>query len=449
MIRIFRVYLYFGIVFVRFYYHYKFRIKSAPSEEGEKKTSELWRSVGMQTARILANLGGIYIKLGQFLSNAVHLFPDEFLEPLQSLQDKVPPSPYSVMKERFVQEWNAEPQDIFEDFNFDPIASASTAQVHKATYQGMSVAVKVLYPGIETSFQRDMKAIYRILRWIDSLVFPIPYEDIYKQLYDLFCQEIDLNLELKNMEQARYLLRKDHSIIIPSVIRELSTGKILVTEFIQGEKWNQVAQVKSPVEPKSYYVEILIRTYIKMIFHFQFFHADPHPGNIFITKDGRICFLDFGAVGRIREEDEAALVMIFHSVLQGKPSGILEGLELMNVLDDTIDRGEILGLIEYTIQRIQNIVGSLENFRNIRLEPGEFREDLEYIRKMKTGLRDLVRALKLPPHYVSLQRTADLLIGTIAWVDPFRSVFEYSEKPFRDIVLSGNLFPWRVISSND
>lgn len=442
LIRVIRAYWFFFQEAIRLLYYFRYEKKRLSTKEEPERTARVWEKTGERSSRFFSRLGGIYIKLGQFLANAAHLFPDEFLKPLQGLQDSVPPRSIETMRKRFIQEWNRHPEEVFETFDPSPLASASTAQVHRATYRGREVAVKVLYPGIEKSVQRDMGAVFHVLKWMHRLVLPFPFEEIHKQMSDLFQEEMDLGQERENILKMSYLFREDSEVVIPRVESEISTKAILVTEFIRGKKWIFAPKVSSAKDGKSPYVKILIRIFLIMIFRFRFFHADPHPGNIFITDSGKICLLDFGAIGRIEEEEEESLVMILQSAMEGNSQGILDGLERMGVLGESMDREEILGLIDYSVGRIRNIVGDIDQFRNIRLDPEGIRKDLEFIKNMKTGLRDLVRALHLPAHYISLQRTADLLIGNIAWVDPYRSVFDYAEEPFRTIILRERLLPW-------
>ncbi|MCC5814538.1 MAG: AarF/ABC1/UbiB kinase family protein [Leptospira sp.] len=442
MIRTLSAYIFFVKLGIKLFIYFKWTRAKLSQQEESERTSQIWSLVGQRCYTKFLKLGGIYIKLGQFLANAAHLFPDEFISPLTGLQDQVPPKEYPVISKRFRSEMNMEPEEIFDTFEKIPIASASTAQVHRAVYKSKQVAVKILYPGIESSVRKDMKIIFHVLKLIHKFIFPFPYADIHRQMDQLFLQEMDMNLERANLKKMAWFLKDEPKIFVPRVIGNFESRGILVTEFIEGKKFSQVQPVTSKREGLSIHIELLIRAYMLMVFRFRFFHADPHPGNMIVTEQNHLYFLDFGAVGWVNENEEKSLIRIFKAAMDHDSKGILDGLESMGVLTESIDKEEILRLIEYSLDRVKNIVGTIENFRNINISELDIESDIQFIKSMRTGLKDLVRALQPPDNYIALQRTVDLLIGNVALIDPYHSVFDYAEKPFRSLILKERFFPW-------
>jgi predicted unusual protein kinase regulating ubiquinone biosynthesis (AarF/ABC1/UbiB family) len=400
MIRTLSAYFFFLRLGLKIFIYFKWIRPKLSGQEEDKRTSQIWQLIGLRCYTKFLKLGGIYIKLGQFLANAAHLFPDEFITPLTGLQDQVPPKNYSTISKRFRDEMNMEPEEIFDSFEKKPIASASTAQVHRAVYKSKNVAVKILYPGIESSVKKDMKIIFYVLKIIHKLIFPFPYQDIHRQMDQLFRQEMDMNLERANLKKMAWFLKDETKIFVPKVIGNFESKGILVTEFIEGKKFSQVKPIESKQEGLSIHIQLLMRAYMLMVFRFRFFHADPHPGNMIVTDDNHLYFLDFGAVGWVNENEELALIEIFKSALEQNSKGILEGLDSMEVLTESTDREEILRLIEYSIERVKNIVGNIDNFRNIKIGSLDIESDIQFIKSMRTGLKDLVRALQPPDNYI-------------------------------------------------
>lgn len=442
MIRSFKAYIFFIIIGIRLYFYFKWVKPRLSRKREEHATAKLWTNIGEKSRQRFLKLGGIYIKLGQFFANAAHIFPEEFITPLQELQDRVPPLAFEKIIKRFYIDWNCHPDEIFESFDRTPIASASTAQVHRAVYKSKSVAVKILYPGIEAQVKDDLRIIGYILKLIDRFIFPIHYKQIHEQLANLFLPELDMNSERKNIQKMEWFFRNEENLIVPKIVGTFNTTGILVTEFIDGVKFNQLPRIQSKTSQKSESINLLVKAYLLMVFRYRFFHADPHPGNLIVTHDRKLCFLDFGSVGIIHEKEEKSLIQIFEAALNQNPTGILNSLDAMGVLQEDVDRSEVLRLIEYSLERISGIMQSMEKFQNLSSSGIDWESDIAFLKSMRTGLKDLVRALKPPDNYVALQRTIDLIIGNTALIDPYHSIFEYAEEPFRRLILKERFFDW-------
>ncbi|WCL47990.1 ABC1 kinase family protein [Leptospira sp. GIMC2001] len=426
---------------ISFFILHRIQRKFIEESEFQKLNKLAWSNTGLETKKLFLNLGGIYIKLGQFFSNSAHILPEEFILPLQDLQDRVPSHEYKEIEKRFQMEFGKSPIDLFENFSEIPIASASTAQVHKARYKNRDVAVKVLYPDIEKLVNSDLKTIFKIMKWFNIFLIAFPYKEMHAQLTELIIQEMDLSCERKNIIRMRELFSSEEDIIIPEPIMDFQSSKILVTEFIDGCKLSEHAPNPNQNAQKSKPIEILIKSYILMVFQFRFFHADPHPGNLLVTPDGKLCLIDFGAVGNISETQKTALEKILVSAMNRNYYGVLDGIEMMGILKSSTDRSKILEIIKYSLEKMKSFLADTDFYRNISLDKFNIQADIQFLRGIQTSLSDLIRELNLPSNYISLQRVLSLLVGNIAILDPYRSIFEYTEKPFMIFVAKTN--PWK------
>ncbi|MCZ8237532.1 MAG: AarF/UbiB family protein [Leptospiraceae bacterium] len=430
-------YLFSFFIAIQLYFHYTIYKKFLNERSFELATKNKWSKISIQTKNKILNLGGIYIKLGQFLSNLNHLLPEEFIEPMQELQDRVPSKSYLEIFKRLELELGMSPEKFFDFIDKQALASASTAQVHFGRYKGRDVAIKVLYPGIEESILKDLKVIYHILKWINNLLISFPYQELFDQLHSLVQQEMDLSLERANTIEMRELFKNDPHIRIPLTLLDLPTKSILVTEFIYGLKITDPKFLAKNQKEKSTIADHLIQAYIKMVFRFRFFHADPHPGNFIIEPDGKICFIDFGAVARITPQEEEALVMILSSSLRSDYQGMVQGFDYLGILKPQTNRKNLIAIIEYSMQKMRRILSNIESFQNISLDVLNLKEDKIFLKKIQTSIHDLIAELNLPANYISLQRVLAQLVGNLALLDPNKSIFDYSERPFRELVLNG------------
>jgi ubiquinone biosynthesis protein len=371
-----------------------------------------------------------------------HFLPEEFTRPLSELQDQVPSIPYEKIRSRFQEEWTLPPDQLIENFARTAVASASTAQVHTGYYRKKKVAIKVLYPGIEDLIQKDLLTIYRISLLISKLLLEFPYKEFFQQLKELVEKETDLRYEQQNILKMKDLFHSHKRIHIPEVIRELSTGKILVTEFIEGKKINESQGPNTHGREKSEVLNLLVESYILMVFEFRFFHADPHPGNLIVTENGSLCLIDFGSVGVVEPGEESSLALVLESAIKKDYSGVLEGFRGLGVIRSGTDERKLLSLIEYSFQKLDKILLETKYFRNISIDTLDLKSDKEFLQKIQWSLQEIIRELNLPPNYISLQRVVALLVGIAALLDPYRSIFEYSEAPFREYL--GRRF-WRKL----
>lgn len=253
----------------------------------------------------LTELGPTFIKLGQVLSTRPDVAGVELAEELERLQEHVAPDPPEVVCQVIQAELGQAAHDVFQEFDEQPIASASIGQVHAARLKdGRRVVVKVQHPGIEDKVVVDLE----ILAALATLAERIPDLQIYRptvlvtELRRTLTRELDFHRELRNLEEFENNFRDDPDLKIPRAIPELSSRRVLTMEYLDGIKLtNREELEKARIDGEAIALQGA-RAYLKMIFKDGLYHADPHPGNLLVLKDGRLGLLDFGMVGRLDDE---------------------------------------------------------------------------------------------------------------------------------------------------
>ncbi len=262
---------------------------------------------------MLEELGTTFIKFGQMLSVRRDLLPDEVLRELQKLQDTVPQFPAEQAR-RIIEEDLRQPvAQLFASFDDEPLAAASIAQVHTATLpDGAAVIVKVQRPDIEQAIQADLEILFFIARLLHKHVAESQRYDpvgLVEEFSETILLEMDFRREGHNVERFRDNFKDASSVIVPEVFWDLSNKRVLTMARSIGRK----ISAEYPSEPvaRQRLAELLVHVYLVQFFEHGFFHGDPHPGNLFIMEDGRLCFHDFGIVGHLTKRDRSNLAQLF------------------------------------------------------------------------------------------------------------------------------------------
>ncbi|MDZ4727274.1 MAG: AarF/UbiB family protein [Leptospira sp.] len=433
------VYTFVFRTWISYYLRSKFSKPFLSQTNWEKYKSKFFTRKGKEAKIIFFRLGGVYIKIGQFISNLFHILPEEFLWELQELQDKVPPRSFSQIQKRWFQNFSQPMDQIFTDLEETSHASASTAQVHIGYYNQKKVAIKILYNGIEEEAKKDLRTIKKIIWLVDTFFISISGKEVSSQLEEMIESELDLRNELKYLKQTKQVFISEKDFVFPEPITEFCTRSILVTEFIEGKKIYDF----NPEEwgaKKNPYLEKMMRAYLLMIFEFNFFHADPHPGNLILLESGQLCFIDFGAVQQISGDETRLLEKLILGAMRKDYHLMADTLYELKAVKDSLGKEELCQILKYSMEKLNHILLTTKNFRNLSWETLKPAEDLRFLKEIQISLKVLFRSLKLPPNFLSLHRVLALLLGNFSYLDPSRSLFEYAEKPFSQIVLKGSSF---------
>ncbi|MEO0142273.1 MAG: AarF/UbiB family protein, partial [candidate division WOR-3 bacterium] len=322
---------------------------------GIKKQTVSIRSIPERIKIVCEELGPTFIKLGQIASTRTDILPEELTLALTSLQDQVKPEPFSVMKS-IIEDEIGPINEVFTEFNQKPIGSASIAQVYLAKYKDTPVIVKVRRPNIERIIELDIDTLKRIAM-IAEINIPGVKERNPRELIDAFARtiykELDFLNEVANAEKFRENFSKDPRIKIPKVFKEISTSRILIQEYIDGIKITDIKRIKENGINPRIIAENGADIFLKQILIDGFFHADPHPGNIFVLRDNIIVPIDFGMVGRITKPMMEQLVSLVLGVVNRDPRRISKAILKMGIINKSVDVDALQQDILYILDKIE------------------------------------------------------------------------------------------------
>lgn len=290
----------------------------------------------------LEELGPTFIKLGQLISARRDLISDDYQRELARLQDEVPPFPVEQVHEIIREETGADISAVFAEFNDEPLAAASIAQVHRAVLKnGDVVAVKVQRPGIRELIEVDLDIILQITllneKALKSMGMSQP-ASVVEEFSRRLQNELDFVLEAVNIERFAHYFRHDNMIYVPKVYRDISTRRLLVMEYTEGIKATELDRLISEGYDCREIAKRGATLILKQIFVHGFFHADPHPGNIVIMPDNVVCYLDFGAMGRISEDEQEEFASLIMNIARRDARKAASALLSFTVYEEEPDR---------------------------------------------------------------------------------------------------------------
>jgi predicted unusual protein kinase regulating ubiquinone biosynthesis (AarF/ABC1/UbiB family) len=294
--------------------------------EDGARDPELART-GDALAADLERLGPTFIKLGQVLSVRPDLLPAEYADKLARLQDDVAPFPFEEVERIVNSELGLRISKAFAEFEPTPIAAASLGQVHRARLRdGRQVAVKVQRPGIHETIADDLEALEEIADWIDEHT-DFGRAHHLREFLDEFrkslLRELDYRREAQNLVTIRTNLEEFELIVMPAPVDDYTTSRVLTMDYIDGVKITKLSNVAKLELPGKELADELFRAYLNQILIDGFFHADPHPGNVFVTRDKRIALLDLGMVAYIPPQLQTNLTQLVFAISEGRSEDVV------------------------------------------------------------------------------------------------------------------------------
>lgn len=272
---------------------------------GRALTEDGHRQRAKNFTKTLGYLGPTFIKLAQVLSARADVFPPVYIKELSTLQDKVEPNPTEEIKQVVSEELHKPVEAIFEDFEEESLAAASLGQVYRARYLGEDVVIKVLRPGVPQLVHTDLRIVHGVLNVLNMFISNSPvlgsFMTVFNEFRRVIVQEMDFELEARNVKKFQRNFAHEEFVVIPKVYAEVTTKKVIVLEYLEGVKINEVERIEQMGIDIDLIIQRLVKIYIHQMLIDGFLHADPHPGNIFVDRQGRIIILDFGMVIRISE----------------------------------------------------------------------------------------------------------------------------------------------------
>ena len=304
----------------------------------------------VRARKVLEELGPTFIKLGQILSTRPDIIPLEFCKEFEKLQDDVPPFEYKKAEEVIRNELKNSVDKIFNNFSCTPEAAASLSQVHFAELKtGEKVVVKVQRPDIRKVITTDLNILEGLAKLMEKRIEESRIYNpvgIVNEFKETILKEIDFNAEATHSVRFQMNFKDNTTVYVPKIFHNLSTGKVLTIERIEGTKITDIEMIeKSGLDRKQIAVNGA-DAILKQIFIDGFFHADPHPGNIFVIEGNKIVFLDYGMVGRIDEATKDQLANILTAMIERDVPEISDTFIAMGLIDEVDVRKLNLGLAD-------------------------------------------------------------------------------------------------------
>ncbi|MEH7386296.1 AarF/UbiB family protein [Bacillus sp. JJ1521] len=381
------------VIFLKIYW-YKFR--KMPQAEWDK----LWEEIGARFRKTLFELEGLLIKVGQILSTRSDLLPTPFVKQIQDLTDKVPSSDWSEIEEILNKEWGTSIHGIIQSIEKEAIASASIGEVYQCVLKsGEKVAIKVQRPYIQSILKTDFRTM-AIIIWFADCFVPVPkgfinFKVLFKEIKQVIERELDYTKELQTLEIFKERFKNMDGIEIPKVYPEYSTSKVLVMEWVDGIKISVTDQLQS-IDRKRI-AKNLIELFLPQWLEPGMFHADPHPGNVLLSKEGKIILLDFGMVGEISKKDAKNFQGLIESILTKNYSKAVDCLLQLGFLLPETDHRMMEKLLKDLMAFDLSQVKEIDPFA------------------IKREMNDIVQALpiQVPTRFVFLGRSFVAIEGII------------------------------------
>ncbi len=348
----------------------------------------------------MLDLGPAFIKVGQVLSTRPDLVPPTYVEAFTTLQDEVPEhaggDPMRTVAEELGTEVDCE--------TLEPIAGGSLAFVYAAEYRGASIALKVRRPDIVPVIDRDIRVIRRLVPLISMVADErqrYSLENLADDFETIILNELDFDREATMMADIRENLAAEDDVVVPEVYEELCTDRIVAMEYVAGTKITDDGAFESTgVEPAET-ATLIARTYLKMGLVDGVFHADPHPGNLAITTDGRLVIYDYGMSQRLTPQEQDDIIRLYRALARRDIDRLLNALIALDVLEPTVDRVAVRRVLEMVIENLEG--ESVVTWRRILAELFGMLQDFPF---------------RIPPNVLLLLRAGTVGEGVCRALDP-------------------------------
>ncbi len=321
-------------------------------QEKTEIDSEQFRKNARKVLNAFISLGPVYIKLGQWLSSRADILPQPYLEELAKLQDSVPPSPFDQIKP-IIEKDLGPINEKFDEIDPNCISGASLGQVYRGSISGQQVAIKVKRPGIEKVVAKDLKVLKRILplalRFVDSNL-RYSAKAMLSQFIETIYEEMDYTIESENLKKIKKDMEKNTKVIVPAVFDDFSSKNVLTMEYLPGIKITNVQALDEKGIDREQLVIDVHKVFFTMLLKHSIFHADPHPGNISVTDDGKLILYDYGMVGRINNETRFRLIRLYLALVEKNPPRVVNAMIDLGMLIPGYNRSVIEKGIELSIR---------------------------------------------------------------------------------------------------
>ena len=387
-------------IFVAYRWH-GWKNRNADPDISDQELSELHRRNAESILKTATELKGLIIKLGQILGARADIVPNEYIEVLSQLHDAVPPRPFHVIRRHVEKELGAPLDDVFAEFAREPIAAASLAQVHRARlHDGRDVAVKVQYPDIEEIVRVDLQNIQALTRVAGWVLKDYDLQSMVDELSTNAPLELDFIHEGHNAEACAANFAGQDNIVVPEIYWEHTTKRVLVMEFVDGIKITDLEAIDAAGIDRQQVAQLLTDSYFKQIFSHGFFHADPHPGNLFVQPGPKLVIVDFGIAKRLPEGFLDGFIRLVAALVSGNLEGLPKAFRDLGFRTRHDDDEVFNAIGEAMVTRLS---------RN-----REFNENRELMSEFQDNMMQIIRenpVVSVPGDFLYLGRVLGLLAG--------------------------------------
>jgi len=321
-------------------------------QEGNEIDLEQFRKNARKVLNTFISLGPVYIKLGQWLSSRADILPQPYLEELAKLQDRVPAAPFEQVK-TIIEKDLGPIDEKFDEIDPNCISGASLGQVYRGSISGQQIAIKVKRPGIEKVVAQDLKVLKKILPLALRFVDPnLRYsaKAMLSQFIETIHEEMDYTIESENLKKIKKDMEGSNKVVVPSVFDDFSSKNVLTMEYLPGIKVTNVQALDEKGIDREQLVIDVHKVFFTMLLKHSIFHADPHPGNISVTDDGKLILYDYGMVGRINNETRFRLVRLYLALVEKNPPRVVNAMNDLGMLTPGFNRSVIEKGIELSIR---------------------------------------------------------------------------------------------------
>ena len=318
----------------------------------EGEDLEPYRKNARRALSAFVALGPVYIKLGQWLSSRADILPQPYMEELAKLQDDVPAAPFERVKP-VIEDELGPIGERFDSVDTDPISGASLGQVYRATLSGREVVIKVRRPGIEKVVEKDIAVLKRVLPMALSFVDPnlrFSARTMLAQFIESIHEEMNYVQESTNLRTIKGNMQNDGGVIIPDVYESHSSKSVLTMEYLPGIKVTDIDSLDAAGIDRRDLVTKTHKVFFTMLLRHSVFHADPHPGNISVTPEGRLILYDFGMVGRLDRETRLRLIRLYLALVERDPPRTVNAMDDLGMLAPGYNRAVMEKAIRMTVE---------------------------------------------------------------------------------------------------
>jgi len=310
-----------------------------------RRTADDHRRRAERLTAAIASLGPTFIKLAQVFSARADILPEPYLSAIGKLQDRVPPDPPATIEAVIEQELGRPIDQLFQEFDREPVAAASLGQVHRARIAGDPVAVKVLRPGVGELIAVDLDISFRVLYLLNVLApnhHVRALTTVVREFSVRIREEMDFRVEAGHIAEFRRHFARDRRVRAPRVFESFTRERVLVLEWVEGDKIDRLSErfARGELEFRRM-METLTEVYIRMLLVDGFMHADPHPGNILVDAEGRLVFLDWGMAIRLGRATRDRIFRVAMAAARDDLDDLINGMFELGMIDPQISRAEV------------------------------------------------------------------------------------------------------------